>query len=129
MNIMTKRILAFFVDNLIVVFIFSLLNSLFNLEYNTYDFEMFNNIWKVKVTPIILFYLIYFILSDLLNKGITLGKFLFRIKVNASEKKLIKRSIIKTLSYLILPITLIFWIVMNKLPQDYFLNIKTENIK
>lgn len=129
MSIISRRILAFFIDNFIVVLFFSLLNSIFNLKYNTFDFELFNHMWKVKVTPIILFYMMYFFLFDLINNGITLGKVLFKIKVSANKKGHIKRSIVKIFSYFILPITLLFWITMNKLPQDYFFKFKTENIE
>ena len=126
MNIITKRILAFFIDNLIIVFIFSLLNSIVNLEYGKYDIEIFNVVWKIIITPIIFFYLIYFILFDAFNDGITIGKRIFRIKIDAKENKLIKRSIVKSLSYLLLPFTLIFWVILGKLPQDYFMKTVTK---
>ncbi len=136
-DVYRKRIYSFLVDcvisNSFGIFIFSLLNLEKDFVVNSFKIFLFNFNYGLTLQFIIM--VMYFIIFDILNNGKTFGKLLFSINVvnkssleNLSVKKLLERTFYKSLSILVLPISVILFVINNGYTiQDKIVDTKTIN--
>jgi uncharacterized RDD family membrane protein YckC len=132
MTINTRRVLALVIDLLIIGVIISLFSNIFEIKGPKKNIELYNIDFIYGYSYVFLFYLSYFFLFDFINKSITLGKALFKIKLmfDANDKTLFRRilrSIIKVISLIIFPISILLFLVKKKALQDYLF--KLNHIK
>ena len=123
------RIGAFIIDMIIVSLIASFIESMFSIFDESSVIELFGFSFKLVYSLSIPFYLSYFILFDLLNDGKSIGKMVFGIKVVFIDYKevqlgtLLKRTILKTLSIIILPISVLMFVLNKRFTfHDYYTN-------
>ncbi|WP_409414983.1 RDD family protein [Epilithonimonas sp.] len=119
----TKRLIALFIDIIIISIITSGVRFFLNPETSITNLYFFNKIWTVEYSIFGIVFLLYMFLFSLINKGRTFGKILLSLKVIYVNNKIftrLLREFIKSVSFFILPITLIFFIFKRRLPQDYF---------
>lgn len=133
-NIKAKRIYSFIFDviisNSIGLLIFSILNI--DEKINTGIFEILNSKINYGFSLQIVVFFLYNIAFDFLNKGISFGKLIFSIKVvsieNSEETKLnilILRTILKVLSTILLPFSIIIYIYNGFTIHEKFSKTKT----
>lgn len=134
-NINKKRIYSLIVDIAISNLISMIFFSVMNLKYNFYEnsFVVFNNEISFGFSFQIIIMFMYFIIFDIFNQGKSFGKLIFSIKLirkNSLEElttiDLLKRSIYKMISIVLLPISIILFLFYNCFSlQDRFSNSKT----
>lgn len=131
-KIYLKRIGSFLIDISIIETVSSLIANFIPIKIKVSSFELLGKNFYINISFIIILYILYFILFDILNNGKTLGKILFKIKVlsiennNLSKVKLVIRSFYKILSILILPISIILYYFYNYFTiQDRICKTKT----
>jgi uncharacterized RDD family membrane protein YckC len=113
----TRRIVAFIVDSTIIGLFAGFFDGFFSDMFQEKVFLFFNQEIKVKFSIAFVFYLIYFFLFDLLNKGTTLGKLLTQIRIVSSNSKslsvvdLMLRTVLKLISIIFLPIAAIIYLL------------------
>ena len=136
-NINTKRILSFIIDLTISSFLGNILLSLLSLDIKNevYNIQFWGKIINYGYSYQFFIILTYFIMFDLLNHGNSFGKLIFSISIrnkNNLDKPikilLIKRTFLKMLSIIILPISIYLFLFKKGFTiQDKFTN--TINIK
>ncbi|PKA84093.1 putative RDD family membrane protein YckC [Ulvibacter sp. MAR_2010_11] len=117
-TIQTNRIIAFIIDVLIVSFICTLFeNFLLPDLFEVKEVEVFERNFKIRYSSILIFYFLYFIIFDAILNGKTLGKILLNLDLKAisgeriTKSTLFKRSLLKLISIVIAPISLILFFV------------------
>ncbi len=133
-NIKLKRIYSFIFDVIMSNSIGLLIFSIFNIDekINTGIFEILNSKINYGFSLQIVVFFLYNIAFDCLNKGISFGKLIFSIKVvsieNSEETKLnilILRTILKVLSTILLPFSIIIYIYNGFTIHEKFSKTKT----
>lgn len=129
-NINKSRIYSFLIDsflsNLIGSFFLSLLYR--EKDINVSSFLLFDHKFNYGFSFLLVFFMIYFILFDLFNYGQTIGKLIFSIYVvevvnfkRLPKSKLLERTIYKTIAILILPISILLFLLKDGFTiQDKF---------
>ena len=125
-EIQQKRILAFIIDLVIAGIISGIIRSILSTIFiaKTYTYIGINFEFNFEFSLIV--YVIYFIAFDIMNQGKTFGKYLFNNKVVFTDKEptkldLIKRSLLKVVSIMILPISILLYLFYNVFTiQDHF---------
>ena len=93
-KISTQRILAFFIDNIIVSIIITFLSSLIDLSVlKVLDFELFNRNFSISNYLVVL--VLYYIFFDLFKKGCSIGKNIFYLKLKSDEANFNKITLLK----------------------------------
>jgi uncharacterized RDD family membrane protein YckC len=124
-----NRILSFLVDMIIISIVFSILP--FGLEKRIGEFTLFELKFFVNLEFKIFMILVYFLMFDLLNQGKTIGKIFFKIKsVDTTTdafvlKQALIRSLLKMISIIILPISLILLLNNSYSIHEFFSKTKT----
>ena len=117
MNTALKRILAYVLDGPIIGVVSSLFDSLMTPFLSPVSFDWLGIAIVLNVEFLLLFYLLYFILFDVLNNGITVGKAITGIRVVVDEpgsittKQHILRTLLKMISVLFSFIAFIVFIL------------------
>lgn len=115
-SIKTKRITAFIIDVVVISFGTSLINSILPITFLLTDVSLFGVDARLGITLGIFIYFIYFTIFDIISNGNTIGKQLVKITTISNTlkklrlKDLILRSFYKTLSIIILPISVIIFL-------------------
>lgn len=115
-SIKTKRITAFIIDVVVISFGTSLINSILPITFLLTDVSLFGVDARLGITLGIFTYFIYFTIFDIISNGNTIGKQLVKITTISNTlkklrlKDLILRSFYKTLSIIILPISVIIFL-------------------
>ncbi|MCZ4320125.1 RDD family protein [Aequorivita viscosa] len=131
MNFNNKRIFAFLIDLLIITTISSLSSGFFEIERALGTTTIFYQTVTYGISWSFLFYAMYFIIFDIFNDAITVGKQLLKIKVvlkndnPLSLRAQIYRTVLKTISILFLPISAFVFLINGKTLQDSYCNTKT----
>ncbi|MCG2417932.1 RDD family protein [Aequorivita sp. F47161] len=131
MNFNNKRIFAFLIDLLIIATISSLFSGFFEIERALGTTTIFDQTVTYGISWSFLFYAMYFIIFDIFNDAITVGKQLLKIKVvlkndnPLSLRAQIYRTVLKTISILFLPISAFVFLINGKTLQDSYCNTKT----
>ncbi len=131
MDVKTKRIFALIIDLLIIATISTLFSGLFNIEKELGTFTVFEQSFVYGINWSVLFYLMYFITFDVFGNSVTIGKQFMKIKfvaINNEELTLklrIKRSVLKTISLLFLPISAVVFLLNGFSLEDKFCNTNT----
>jgi uncharacterized RDD family membrane protein YckC len=128
-----KRIYAFIIDVITSGILCSIASSLLFQKENSTILAIFTfNYWYFSYY---FFSLLYFVLFDVIKNGITIGKSLLSI-INVdnndgnilSLKRRITRSLLKVISFVLLPLSFFMFIFNNEFTiQDYFVKSKTVN--
>ncbi len=117
MNTALKRMLAYLLDGVIIGIVSSLFDSLMTPFLSPVSFDWLGIAIVLNVEFLLLFYLFYFILFDVLNNGITVGKAITGIRVVLDEpgsittKQHILRTLLKMISVLFSFIAFIVFIL------------------
>ncbi|WP_055442737.1 RDD family protein [Lacinutrix himadriensis] len=130
-DIYLKRFLAFLIDFVIVSFIYKILDDMLSLSFEITELTLFETKIKLSFSFMILSFYFYMILFDVFNKGITFGKMIFNLSIdnttdtNLQVVDLLKRSLLKIISIIILPISILLYLFKNKyLLQDKYSPLK-----
>ncbi|WP_452229213.1 RDD family protein [Lacinutrix sp. MEBiC02404] len=130
-NIYLKRFLAFLIDFIIVSFIYNILDDMLSLSFEITELTLFETKIKLRFSFMILTFYIYILLFDVFNKGITFGKMIFNLSIDNTDSDnlevvdLLKRSLLKILTIIILPISILLYLFKNKyLLQDKYSPLK-----
>jgi uncharacterized RDD family membrane protein YckC len=130
-DIYLKRFLAFLIDFIIVSFIYKILDDMLSLSFEITELTLFETKIKLSFSFMILSFYFYMILFDVFNKGITFGKMIFNLSIdnttdtNLQVVDLLKRSLLKIISIIILPISILLYLFKNKyLLQDKYSPLK-----
>lgn len=122
-----KRSIAFLIDIVISGIFATLIENFFPITFEINDFEILNIKFTWGITLQIVFYLLYLFVFDLLNNGNTLGKLLLSITVITKNKevpalkKRLVRSLCKTVSVIILPVSALLFLFKNYYTiQDHY---------
>jgi len=113
------RIGAFITDAVFVAVVAGILETLFAsvMQYST--FELLGSTFKFTYSFVMPSYIIYYLFFDLVNNGTSLGKIIFKLKVMHENKtplglrKLVKRTLFKCISILLLPISILLFALTN----------------
>jgi uncharacterized RDD family membrane protein YckC len=128
MNQTQKRRVGAFVLDLMVIGIFTTFaENILSFFIDKVSFDALGLTFNHTFSFSILFYVSYFLLFDLINNGVTLGKMIFKIEVVFLDKTELtkathlKRSLLKILGIIILPIAVLLFF-LNKFftIHDYF---------
>jgi uncharacterized RDD family membrane protein YckC len=131
MNYNNKRILAFLIDLLIIAIISTLSTGFFEIERELGTTTIFNQTITYGISWSFLFYAMYFIIFDIFNNAVTVGKQLLQIKVALKNNKQLSiqsriyRTVLKTISILFLPISALVFLINGNTLQDSYCNTKT----
>ena len=132
MKIKERRIWAFVIDvgfvscisGLVQVIIPTVIQS-FGIEVNTLQIV-------ISISLSALFYFVYYISFDLWNDGVSIGKSALGLQVRlqnkgvlTTEQRLI-RTILKTLSIIFIPVSLMMFLYNSFTLQDYFMKTRTS---
>jgi uncharacterized RDD family membrane protein YckC len=118
-NTQKRRIGAFIIDAIVIGFFATFAENIFSLFDEKFSFDALGLTFYYKFSFSILFYVFYFVLFDLINNGVTLGKMIFKIKVVfLDETELpkvtrLKRSLLKVVGIVILPIAVLLFFLNN----------------
>ena len=129
-GIYLKRLLAFLIDFIIISFIYKILDDMFSLSFEITELTLFETKIKLSFSFMILTFYIYIILFDIFNKGITFGKMIFNLSIDNTDSNLqvvdlLKRSLLKIITIIILPISILLYLFKNKfLLQDKYSSLK-----
>lgn len=130
-----KRIAAFLIDVVIISISISIISNFLPISFKLTEVELFGVQWDLGITLGIFGYLIYFLIFDVFSKGNTIGKHLVKIKTISKTlgqqklKNLVQRSLYKTLSILILPVSAMLFLINKEYTiQDSFSNTTTVSI-
>jgi len=126
-NAQKRRIGAFIID----VMVISLFATFAENIMSTFNDQISFNVLGLKLNYTfsfsILFYVSYFLLFDLMNHGVTIGKILFKIRVVFQDKTELpksihlKRSMLKIVGIIIFPIAvLLFFLNKYFTVHDHF---------
>ncbi len=122
-----RRIGAFLIDVIIISILVTIMENMLSYIFETKNFELLGIRFHLRIGTSIFFYMCYFIIFDLLNNGSTLGKLLFGIKVvqedetEISKKTSIKRTLLKVVSIMILPLAILLFLFSDYFTiQDYY---------
>ena len=124
MKIKNKRILALTIDLIIIGFFVRLLSSLVDLNFSQGNLFLFDTNFTYGYSLVFIIYIIYFFVFDYINNGVTFGKRIFKIEVIQIDKtrlslsKRLIRSILKVVSIIIFPITLLMFMINGKTLHD-----------
>ena len=120
MNSTQKRRVGAFIIDLMVIGIFaSFAENIISFFIEKVSFDALGLTFNYTFSFSILFYVFYFLLFDLINNGITLGKMIFKIEVVFIDKTELtkathlKRSLLKILGIIILPIAMLLFFLNN----------------
>lgn len=109
------RIGAFIVDIVILGAIVSFSEGLLDTSIEGKSYDLFGMNFSIKLGVTFLIYVMYFLIFDVANRGNTVGKIIFRIKVvtedNSTPRCGIRmiRTILKIVSIIILPISILLF--------------------
>jgi len=130
-DIYLKRFLAFLIDFVIVSFIYKILDDMLSLSFEIKELTLFETKIKLRFSFMILSFYMYILLFDIFNKGITFGKMIFNLSIdnttdnNLQVVDLLKRSLLKIITIIILPISILLYLFKNKyLLQDKYSPLK-----
>lgn len=130
-NRQKRRIGAFILDALIIGIFSTFAENIISLFTEKFSFNALGLTFYYTFSVSILFYVFYFLLFDQFNSGVTFGKMVFKIKVvfynnNELPKRIhMKRSLLKILSIIILPVAvLLFFLNSCFTIQDHFCQTK-----
>lgn len=116
-----RRIGALIIDLAIINSLAALLKALLPMFSKKGIFEWFGLEFTYTIGVSFILCVCYFILFDLANSGRTIGKILFKIYVafedgtSVPKSILIKRSLLKTLSIIIMPVAVLLFFL-----NDYY---------
>lgn len=133
MKIKNKRILALTIDLIIIGFFVRLLSSLVDLNFSQGNLFLFDTNFTYGYSLVFIIYIIYFFVFDYINNGVTFGKRIFKIEVIQIDKtrlslsKRLIRSILKVVSIIIFPITLLMFMINGKTLHDNICKTKSIN--
>lgn len=119
-DLYVRRTVAFLIDMLIVSIIISVFGNLFSfMAFKVYGFEFLGMQFRISITAVFVFYLLYLIVFDIVKEGQTIGKLILNIiavtenRKPPALKKRIVRSLYKTLSIIILPVAALLFFFGN----------------
>ncbi len=111
------RVIALLIDTTFVTFIASQFKSIFNGHLAPIDI--------INLSFELPFLLLYFFVFDYRNNGETLGKVMVNIIMPKITLRLkLVRSVLKTISIIFLPVTVIFYLYKKEILHDYILKNK-----
>jgi len=114
-NTQKRRVGAFIIDLMVIGFFVTFAENILSFFIEKISFDALGLTFNYTFSFSILFYVSYFLLFDLINNGITLGKMIFKIKVVFLDKTELtkathlKRSLLKILGIIILPIAVLLF--------------------
>lgn len=114
-NTQKKRIGAFIIDLMVISLFATFAENIMSIFNDQISLKAFGLTFNYTFSFSVLFYVSYFLLFDLTNYGVTLGKMLFKIKVVFQDKTelpksiRLKRSMLKIFGIIILPITVLLF--------------------
>jgi len=129
-DVYLKRFLAFLLDLIIVSTIYSTLDTMFMLSFKVTELTLFEKTIEVNYNFTFLAFFIYIIIFDILNKAVTFGKMIFKLKVLYPNKELLVsllliRSLLKMITIIIFPISILLYLFKNKfIIQDKYSPLK-----
>lgn len=127
-----KRILAFFIDIFIINVIIQLIGFLIKPDLTEYSFETENYKVISRMSYDFIFYLVYFLLFDFFREGITIGKKVTSLiivnpkQTTIGRNNLVKRTMLKLLSIVFLPISGVIYLIFDKTLHDDILGLKVS---
>ena len=132
MNNKSKRIFALIIDLIIIGFIYNITINVLNLNVDLGHIKILNLDIIYGYSFIFIIYLVYFFVFDFVNKGITFGKNLTKIKVISNTEEnlnynIFLRSSLKVLSLMIFPIAGFLFILNGYTIQDIVVRTETIN--
>ena len=114
-----KRIGAIIIDLMIIGALTTIIESLFATIFRSGSFELFDMRFDYKIGATFLLYVCYFLFFDLIISGRTIGKLIFGVLVVLEDEMAtsrtvrLKRSLLKILSIIILPIAVLLFLFKN----------------
>jgi len=130
-NIQLRRSIAFLIDMFIIGAMVGIFDSLFPVTIRVDNFEVSGIRLTLGITLAPVFYILYFIIFDIIAGGQTSGKSILGIVVVSkngeaiSIRKRLLRSLYKMLGVLILPVAVLLFISDNYSIQDYHVGTAT----
>ncbi|MEM9687745.1 MAG: RDD family protein, partial [Bacteroidota bacterium] len=125
-DIPLRRSMAFLIDMGIVSISIAIFENLFPITIQTHEFDVSGIRFAFGISLAPVFYILYFIIFDIIADGRTPGKSILGILVvsefgkRLSTKKHLLRSFYKTVSVFVLPISIFLFIFQKYTLQDYY---------
>jgi uncharacterized RDD family membrane protein YckC len=124
----SKRLFSFIIDMIIILSFVEIINQVVNTNIHTYVVE--TEFYKIinNISYDFIFVLAYFFYFDIFKNGTTLAKNILNLKIinndNLTPKKdiLLKRTFVKTLEIIFLPISGIVFLLYDKTLHDIIFN-------
>jgi uncharacterized RDD family membrane protein YckC len=132
MQLKNKRILAFFIDLIIINAIIQLFGLLAQTEMSMYSLDTEHYTLVSKMSYDFVFYLGYFLLFDFLSEGVTIGKKATNLVIVDAKQPaigrndLVKRTLLKMVSIVVLPISILVYLLFNKTLQDELVGLRVS---
>lgn len=110
-----RRIGAFIIDVMIIGLFTTFAENILSIFNEKISFDALGITFNYTFSFSVLFYVFYFLLFDFLNNGDTIGKMVFKVKVVFLDKTEVpkaihlKRSLLKILGIVILPISVLLF--------------------
>lgn len=120
-----KRIVALILDLIVIGIFTSILSNFIALSSELGTFNLFGQNFTYGLSFLFVAYLAYFIIFDIFNKSISIGKMIMKINIifNSNEeiglKSRVYRSLLKVISILFIPISAIIFLINGFTIQDY----------
>lgn len=131
-NIQIKRIVALWIDMFVAGLIYGVIENFLPQVFEPIEKDLFGIQVRLQLSLAVLFYLLYFLVFDLLNQGVTVGKLVLKIKVVKGEDSRLTaaehvvRTLLKMVSLIFLPIAaLIFLFNKNYALHDRYTGTNT----
>jgi uncharacterized RDD family membrane protein YckC len=135
MGIKSQRFLAFFIDLIIINALIGVFGFLLNNQVSLYHMVSGETSVNFKVSFELFYYLIYFVFFDIFKEGITVGKkatglFIVDTQGRIPERNdLVKRTFLKMIGVLFLPIATLVYLIAEKSIQDSYTDMKVVQSK
>ena len=130
MGIKSQRFLAFFIDLIIINAFIGVLGFLLKNEISLYKMVSGETSVDFKLSFDLFYYLIYFVFFDVFKEGITVGKKATGLLIVDQQGKiperneLVKRTFLKMLGILLLPIAALIYLIGEWAVQDATTDLK-----
>lgn len=114
-SVKQRRTGAFFVDIVLLGIIVTFLESIIEPLNKGVSYSMLGIRLNIRFGVTFLLYISYFLAFDILNRGNTLGKIIFGIKVvyndntTPEHKHRLKRTLLKIVSIIVLPVSILLF--------------------
>ena len=116
-HVHVRRSLAFLIDLVVVSIVASILGNVFPIiAFKLVDFDVFGQQFRIGIAFVFIIWFFYLMVFDVINNGQTIGKWILQLAAVTKNHEIppvktrITRSLLKTLSIIILPIAVLLFL-------------------